>query len=410
MSDAPLPPLRLGSMCTGYGGLDLAVRQVFGGDLAWVADNDPSAARILAHHHPGVPNLGDITATNWGKAPPVDVVLGGYPCQPFSTAGKRKGTEDDRHLWPHIAAALGVLRPRLAVFENVAGHLSLGFDTVLADLARLGFDACWRTLRASDVGAAHQRNRLFFLAWPADTTGLGCEGQGLPGRAPDGGVAAAHPLDLRGDRDRARGTGRDEPAPCHLLAAHAAGIGEREPADEALTVAGSGNAWSVAGSGSLLTAADTGRRGLQGGPAGDGSAPAQSVADADGPGLQRGPAAHSESDRREQGRSEPARFVGGSDAPLSDAPDWGDYGPAIQRWEHILGRPAPRPVDALGRLSPGFTEWLMGLPAGHVTTVPGLSRTAQLKALGNGIVPRQATTALRHLAQRAIDTAAQQPD
>ncbi|MFI2190532.1 DNA cytosine methyltransferase [Streptomyces sioyaensis] len=62
-----------------------------------------------------------------------------------------------------MARALGVLRPRLAVFENVAGHLSLGFDTVLADLARIGFDADWCCVRASDVGAAHQRNRIFLL-------------------------------------------------------------------------------------------------------------------------------------------------------------------------------------------------------------------------------------------------------
>lgn len=155
--------LRLGSLCTGYGGLDIAVRSVFGGDLAWGADNDPGAARILAHHHHPVPNLGDITTTDWTTVAPVDVVLGRYPCQPFSTADKRKGTTDARHIWPHIADALRVLRPRYAVFENVAGHLSLGFDAVLSDLAALGFDAEWCTLRASDVGAAHQRNRLFVL-------------------------------------------------------------------------------------------------------------------------------------------------------------------------------------------------------------------------------------------------------
>ncbi|WP_258535012.1 DNA cytosine methyltransferase [Streptomyces sp. PT12] len=119
--------LRIGSLCSGYGGLDMAVRAVMGGELAWVADNDPGASRILAHHHPTVPNLHDITAVDWHGVAAVDVLTGGYPCQPFSTAGKRKGIKDERHVWPYIACALGVLRPRFGFFENVAGHLSLGF-------------------------------------------------------------------------------------------------------------------------------------------------------------------------------------------------------------------------------------------------------------------------------------------
>lgn len=85
--------------------------------------------------------------------------------------------------------------------------------------------------------------------------------------------------------------------------------------------------------------------------------------------------------------------------------DWGDYGPAIRRWEHILGRPAPWPTDALGRLSPVFTEWLMGLPDGWVTDTPGLTRPAMLRALGNGVVRLQAATALRLLHDRAFPAA-----
>ncbi|MCX5522638.1 DNA cytosine methyltransferase [Streptomyces bobili] len=81
--------------------------------------------------------------------------------------------------------------------------------------------------------------------------------------------------------------------------------------------------------------------------------------------------------------------------------DWGDYGPAIRRWEAVLGRPAPWPTDALGRLSPVFTEWLMGLPDGWVTCTPGLTRSAMLRALGNGVVWLQAAAAIRHLHQRA---------
>lgn len=358
--------VRIGSLCTGYGGLDMAVQTVFGGSLAWVADNDPGAARILAHHHPEVPNLGDLTAVDWASVAPVDVVCGGYPCQPFSTAGKRKGTADARHIWPHFATALRVLRPRLGVFENVAGHLSLGFDTVLADLAAGGFDAEWCTLRASDVGAAHHRNRLFLLVWPADTGRPGLAGRRSTRATADGrGRTAADSFHVGGAGSRPRGAGRDEPSPRGLAAA------------------------------------DSGGGGLQGRPAGDRGPSAQQLPHVDGPGVLRGAAAHATGERRGQGRPEPARQQGGSDVAVGGAPHWGRYRPAIARWETILGRPAPRAVDDLGRLNPVLVEWLMGLPAGHVTAVPGLSRTAQLKALGNGVVPRQAESALRLLAARA---------
>jgi len=166
--------LRIGSVCSGYRGLDMAVETVFGGTTAWVSDIDPGANKILAHHWPTVPNLGDLTTTDWSAVEPVDVFCGGYPCQPFSIAGEKKGTADERHIWPHIARALGVLRPRYAVFENVGNHLRLGFDTVLADLAGLGFDAEWVCVRASDVGAPHPRRRLILLATAQDTDGEPC--------------------------------------------------------------------------------------------------------------------------------------------------------------------------------------------------------------------------------------------
>ncbi|MGW0144510.1 DNA cytosine methyltransferase [Streptomyces sp. NPDC003333] len=365
--------LRVGSLCTGYGGLDMAAQHVFGGSLAWVADNDPGASRILAHRFPSVPNLGDLTAVDWHAVEPVDVVTGGYPCQPFSSAGKRKGTKDARHIWPHIARALGVLRPRLAVFENVAGHLSLGFDTVLGDLAALGFDAEWRCVRASDVGAAHQRNRLFFLAWPADTGGPGLARRWAEGTASHRRhLPAADPVDLGEHRARTRRAGRHEPAPRRLPAADAVG------------------------------------RGLQGCPSGDGAEPSQQLTDADGPDVQRGTAA----DPTRVGEREPAdqthplagsgkpRQVpgcGGGQPADPGGVDFGEYGPAVARWESALGRPAPRPTDAVGRMNPPFVEWLMGLPSGHVTDVPGLSRSAQLKALGNGVMPQQAVHALNLL-------------
>jgi DNA (cytosine-5)-methyltransferase 1 len=156
--------MRVGSLFTGYGGLDMAV----GGDLAWYAEVEPAACKVLAAHYPGVPNLGDITQVDWSAVEPVDVITGGYPCQPFSNAGKRKGKDDERHLWPYVRDAIGAIRPRWAVLENVRGHLSLGFADVLADLADLGVSARWGVVRAADAGAPHNRARLFIVA---DTDG-----------------------------------------------------------------------------------------------------------------------------------------------------------------------------------------------------------------------------------------------
>lgn len=153
-------------MFSGYGGLDLAVETVTGAEPAWFCEYGPAPSKVLAHHWPDVPNHRDVTSIDWGRVEPVDILTAGYPCQPFSKAGNREGTHDERHLWPFVHNAIRLLRPRLVVLENVTGHLSLGFDRVLADLAEIGFDAEWATLRASDIGAPHHRDRLFVLAYP----------------------------------------------------------------------------------------------------------------------------------------------------------------------------------------------------------------------------------------------------
>lgn len=391
-----MTPPRIGSLCTGYGGLDIAVQQVFGGTVAWHADIDPGAAAILAHHYPHIPNLGDITTVDYDHVEPVDILTAGFPCQDVSLAGLRAGIADGTRsgLWRQVARAVRELQPRLVVIENVRGLLSAKADSdmepctwclgdaggepplralgaVLADLAGLGFDAEWASVRASEVGAAHQRERVFLLAWPADTASAGQSGPGVRGRVAERGAAPADTDGVGGDGDRARGAGRDEPAAHRQPAADPADVGEREPADEAHPVAGSRDARPVPGGGDGVASADT------------------------------------EGDGREQGRPEPAWFEGGPDVAVGGAPDWGPYGAAVARWEHVIGRPAPRPTDDRGRLSPAFVEWLMGLPAGHVSAVPGLTRTAQLKALGNGVLPLQAEAAIRLLHQRA--TAATPP-
>ena len=158
--------LRIGSLCTGYGGLDMAVQAVVGGELVWYSEFDKHPSTLLSERFPGVPNIGDLTKVYWGKLPPIDVLTAGYPCQPFSVAGKKNGEQDPRHLWPHIRKAIRILRPKLAFFENVSNHRKIGFGTVLRDCAEDGLHVRWVSVRAEDVGAPHQRERLFFAVTP----------------------------------------------------------------------------------------------------------------------------------------------------------------------------------------------------------------------------------------------------
>lgn len=161
----PTNKLRLGSLCTGYGGLDMAVEAYFDAETIWCAEFDKYASQVIEKRF-AIPNYGNIKKINWGTLPAIDILTAGYPCQPFSHAGQRKGTHDERHLFPYIKEAISTLRPRLIVLENVKGHLSLGFKEVLKDLAEIGYDARWQIVRASDAGAPHQRARLYIVAYP----------------------------------------------------------------------------------------------------------------------------------------------------------------------------------------------------------------------------------------------------
>ena len=162
--------MKVGSLCTGYGGLEMGLQQAFGDiDLQFVSDIDKDVNTLLAHHHPKVPNLGDLTKVNWDQVEQIDLLCAGYPCQPFSYAGQRKGDNDERAIFGYIADGIGVLRPRYLLLENVAGHLTLGGVGVIAELTRLGYDCRWGVVRASDAGAPHQRARIFIWAQTTDS-------------------------------------------------------------------------------------------------------------------------------------------------------------------------------------------------------------------------------------------------
>ena len=161
------------SLCSGIGGLDLAAEWA-GFETVAQCEIDAYASKVLAKNFPGVPNLHDIrTVTNerlaeLGIRTPA-VISAGFPCQPYSLAGKGLGDRDDRDLWGEVARVVGEIRPRWFVGENTPGLFARSnqryFRRVLDDLAALGYSVGWGIWGACDVGAPHKRKRVFMLGW-----------------------------------------------------------------------------------------------------------------------------------------------------------------------------------------------------------------------------------------------------
>ena len=286
-------PLRTAELCAGYGGLSLSI-----GDKhpTWVSEIDPHASRVLRDRFPYSPNLGDMTRIDWTSAPGVDVLMGGTPCQDLSVAGRRAGMSEGTRsgLWSHMYRAAEELNPNVVIWENVAGaRTSRGVNgvpalgRVVTDLAGLGYGVVWDSVRASDVGAPHRRERVFVLAFRPDASDT-----------------------LRVLLDRTR-----------------------------------------------------------------------------------------EARNRRAEHSDP-------DSPAHD-PRLGDYGVRMRLWESITGSPMPEPEEDSPRggrrLSAQFGEWMMGLPSGWVTGIRPIPRSAQIKILGNGVVPQQGRIAIHTLAQRGLE-------
>ena len=165
--------MRILSLCSGYGGLDLAVEAVTGGRLTAYAESAPAPAKVMAHRFPGTLNLGDIRQIKWADLiGEFEIVAAGFPCQNISNAGDRTGIDGEKSsVWSDVADCIGIVRPRLVFLENVASIRTRGLDRVAGDLAERGYDLRWVSVRASEaVGAAHPRHRWFGLARPAAHT------------------------------------------------------------------------------------------------------------------------------------------------------------------------------------------------------------------------------------------------
>jgi DNA (cytosine-5)-methyltransferase 1 len=163
--------LTFGSLFAGIGGLDLGLERA-GMHCAWQVEIDDYCNKVLTKHWPGVPKFRDVRSVGAHNLPAVDLICGGFPCQPHSNAGKRKGAVDDRDLWPEFARLVCELRPQWVLAENVPGLLSTDsgrfFGTILGELAALGYDAEWDCLPAAAVGAPHLRERTFIIAHAHD--------------------------------------------------------------------------------------------------------------------------------------------------------------------------------------------------------------------------------------------------
>lgn len=412
--------MKIGSLFSGYGGLDLAVEAVTGAQPAWFCEFDPAPSKVLAYHWPDVPNHKDVTEIDWAEADPVDILTGGSPCQDLSHAGKRAGmTEGTRsNLWVNMREAIATLRPKLVVWENVLGALSAPAESesdaatsnmeqgggllaappgghlralgrVLGDLTEIGYDAEWTTLRASDIGAPHHRARIFLIAWPRTTDPEG------DGRARQHDSSSRQETRRIWVRHATRGAGSsDVPNPESIGRSiwetqnhreanreSTTPTNHRDAAADSESVGGTAVGYGSVREGTSFADASGGRRSL----------PDAECGRWDRRGLQ--------SDGASKG-GEAGDPAGCHNRDI----EWGKYAPAVRRWEQLVG-PAPNPTEPNSkgnpRLNAAFAEWMMGLPPGWVTNPEiGLTRSQQLKAIGNGVCPQQAATALTHLLER----------
>ena len=300
--------MKIGSLCSGYGGLDMAVEAFYGAETAFMCDIDKYASIVIKERW-GVPNLGDMKQVDWSNVEPVDILTAGYPCQPFSTAGQRKGSADERHLWPYIKEIISHLQPSRVILENVRGHLTLGFKEVLQDLTKIGYDARWAIVRASDGGAPHRRERLFCVAQPTDSNRIRLDFREL-------------------GKTRHQGQSQFESAQCCEIASNPTSKRFQGQIDKEFRLKCCGN------------------------------------------------------------------FITNTDDPRG----FGDTQRPSRRFNtrnQMRLQGTPNPLE-LGKLNPKFVEYMMGLPVGWVTDLE-ISRSQQLKLLGNGVVPQQAYYAIDKL-------------
>lgn len=149
---------------SGIGGFALAARMAGGFETVAFCEIDKYCQRVLRKNFPNVPIHDNVKTLNGNEYGPIDIITGGYPCQPFSLAGKRSGANDDRHLWPEVFRITRSIKPRWLLLENVVGHITLGLDDVLSDLDSIGYTSQPFVVPACAVDAKHRRDRVWIVA------------------------------------------------------------------------------------------------------------------------------------------------------------------------------------------------------------------------------------------------------
>jgi len=290
-----------------------------GFDTIWMCENDKWCRKILNKNWPGIHLYED---ANTFMPDSVDILIGGFPCQPVSFAGRRNGVDDPKWLWPAYERTIRNLRPRYVIVENVPGLFRHGFDEVLGSLALQGYNAEWFSLQSSDIGAPHRRKRVFILATNSGSLGLRKDNKGPSGK-----------------QGKARGREKNDYFPQRLS--------EESISAAALADTVSGR-FKKRQKGWELQLIESER---------------DSVAN---------------SDSKYEYRA--GRIQGTRGQEFADS-DFGNYAEAIRRWSELNGLP-PAPRDEQGRMSPYFVEWMMGFPEGWTE---GVSKTQRLKMLGNSV-------------------------
>ena len=206
--------MRFGSLFAGIGGLDLGLERA-GMECAWQVEIDDYCTRVLAKHWPDVPKYGDVRDVGEHNLEPVDLIAGGFPCQPHSVAGKRRGAEDDRNLWPEFIRIIEELEPRLVLAENVPGIVTTYLDKVLSDLEGAGYTCATLNLPACAFDAPHKRARIFIVAYatgrkdderrPRNMGKTSASGESVNATIGDGSTNVPNPPSERLQRQRTQG-------------------------------------------------------------------------------------------------------------------------------------------------------------------------------------------------------------
>jgi DNA (cytosine-5)-methyltransferase 1 len=344
--------MKFGSLFAGIGGIDLGLERA-GMECIWQVENDEYCTRVLEKHWPEVQRFGDVRECT--NLPPVDLIAGGFPCQPHSIAGQRRGAEDNRNLWPEFSRIIGELKPRYVLAENVPGIITTYIDTVLFDLEGQGYTCATFNLPALAFDAPHRRERIFIVAHrdgPRQQSGS---------RGGSGGKSSA-------PRNNSRGSGKK--------LADSEGRQNHKRRSRNLGEAPAGGQGSNAAVG-------------HGG---------QDMADGDQSGLEghAGDVIRRNQPGREQAQANRSATASGVRGHISDADKQGPQIGTRQATPPILGTDAPdRKNGTHWTAEPSMGELVNGVSGGLVRfrgrTATGIpNRVNKLRALGNAVVPQVA--------------------